>query len=200
MLQIGLNFVPGVECGVIVLDDKESYPKLMREIATDIALVSGGVLATRVATELSSALQEYVTMEGNEGNPLNLLITAEDKTPFIIVHETALRGLTDDELVGILHHERAHHTLGHVEKMAEKAAGSGVMEIGTDNSWELEADAAGAKATSKAVMISALKKVIGNSLDFAIGNGKVPADRRDAVLAKAMANEAMVERFAALAV
>ena len=200
MLQIGLNFVPGIACQVVVLDDKESYPQLMRDLTPHLALVSGGFLATQVASELTVSRVDYVSMTGNEENPLNILITAEDKTPYILVHNSALRGMTDEEVEGILHHESAHHTLGHVEKMAEKAAGSGVMEIGTDNIWELEADAAGAKATSKKTMIRALKKVINNSLDFAIGNGKVPAEKRDAVLAKAMANEAMVERFAALAV
>ena len=200
MLQIGLNFVPGIVCGVVVLDDKDRYPEVLREAVTAITLNSGGAMATITSAETTAPLADYFVQEGNEGNPLNHVFHCEDRTPLIVIHESLLRGLSDEELVGILHHENAHHELGHMAKFAATAERTGELQVSENNTWELEADAAGAKATSKAVMTSAMKKVVEISINLAFEKGYVTADQREEIFVKAMANEAMVERMAALAV
>lgn len=144
-----VNFIPSLGLAVQGLN-KEMTEKVIKGV-----LGTGGAMAYRLTEEhIQKALASELSQELKEK------VLSRGPGVYVDVYTEFTTRLSESEMRALVAHECAHIDLGHADRITQLQKENGTSGIHVDLKMELEADAEGAKATSKKAMRMAIIKVI----------------------------------------
>lgn len=144
-----VNFIPSLGLAVQGLSE-EMTEKVIKGV-----LSTGGAMAYRLTEEqIQKALASELSQELKEK------ILSQGPGVYVDVYTEFTSRLSKSEMEALVAHERAHIDLGHADRITQLQKENGTSGIHVDLKMELEADAEGAKATSKKAMRMVIIKVI----------------------------------------
>lgn len=154
-MTVSVNFVPSLNIATQGLGEEIADKAIKTIISTS------GAMAYRLTEEhIQNALTTDISQEVKDR------LVAQGPGVFVDIYTEFTTKLSELEMKALVTHEKAHIELGHVDRVVQLQKENGTSGPHLDLQMELEADAEGAKATSKKAMRLAIIKMI-------IGSGRV---------------------------
>lgn len=146
-LRNGLHFEHGIEAYVLAFDHRDFEPGEIKTRLVESMINGTGLAAGRLVGENLAALPSLLGAMG----PAYQAARVVEGMDVIICDRAAIHGMTPEEVLGMLYHEKGHIVLGHTS-----------LQGATGLKEELEADAYAARRVGKKALKSALKKLATN--------------------------------------